>query len=246
VKWHRNIAKNFNRLSIGCTKVIDRQTIDGRATAYSERERDFTFAKNDIPNFTKFSVHVICSVTYTFTCSVLHCYALIMAALCNRAGHYIFVLWFLLSFFFSLLSFFLAYSQSLRIGCLPYFHMFEMCCMRLAKNTGHKKSPKNRYLRTVAQLYRAVSSQRRHIDNRKKLLNSNTFSTCLHNMVNFKPLTAEIGSLILGHHSKFQQVSRLGVITAPTSLTGGQPNFARCMAVSLAGTLYVHFVNSCP
>jgi len=105
VKWHRNIAKNFNRLSIGCTNVIDRQTTDGRATAYSERVRDFTFSKSDIPNFTKFSVHVICSLTYTFTCSVLHCYALIMAALCNTTGHYIFVLWFF-SFFLLLSSFF--------------------------------------------------------------------------------------------------------------------------------------------
>jgi len=37
------------------------------------------------------------------------------------------------------------------------------------------------------------------IDNRKKdLLNSNTFSTCHHNMVNFGPLTAEIGSGVWG------------------------------------------------
>ena len=42
----------------------------------------------------------------------------------------------------------------------------------------------------------------------------------------------------LGHPSKFQRVSRLGFVTAPTSLYGGQPNFARCLAVSWAGTLY--------
>jgi len=42
----------------------------------------------------------------------------------------------------------------------------------------------------------------------------------------------------LGHTSKFQQVSRLAFITAATSLTGGQPNFARCLAISWAGTLY--------
>jgi len=29
----------------------------------------------------------------------------------------------------------------------------------------------------------------------------------------------------LGHPSKFQRVSRLGFITVPTSLNGGQPNF---------------------
>ena len=38
-----------------------------------------------------------------------------------------------------------------------------MCCMRLVENTGRKKSPKIRYLGTIAQIYRAVSSQLRHI-----------------------------------------------------------------------------------
>jgi len=45
----------------------------------------------------------------------------------------------------------------------------------------------------------------------------------------------------LGHHSKFQRVSCLAFATAATSLSGGQPNFARCLVVSWAGTLYVHF-----
>jgi len=35
--------------------------------------------------------------------------------------------------------------------------------------------------------------------------------------------------------------TRLGFVTAPTSLNGGQPNFAQCLAVSWAGALYVHF-----
>jgi len=45
----------------------------------------------------------------------------------------------------------------------------------------------------------------------------------------------------LGHPSKFQRVSRLAFFTAATSFTGGQPNFARCLDVSWAGTLYIHF-----
>jgi len=44
-----------------------------------------------------------------------------------------------------------------------------------------------------------------------------------------------------GHPSKFQRVSHLGFVTAATSLNGGQPNFARCLAVSCAGILYMHF-----
>jgi len=45
----------------------------------------------------------------------------------------------------------------------------------------------------------------------------------------------------LGQPSKFQRVSRVGFVTAAMSLTGGQPNFAQCLAVSWAGTLYIHF-----
>jgi len=44
----------------------------------------------------------------------------------------------------------------------------------------------------------------------------------------------------LGHPGKFQRVSRRGFITAATSFTGGQRNFARCLAVSWVGTLYIH------
>jgi len=47
-------------------------------------------------------------------------------------GHYILQLWFL-SFFFLLLSFFLSYSQRTNAGLNS-----EMCCMRLAENTGRK------------------------------------------------------------------------------------------------------------
>ena len=98
---------------------------------------------------------------------------LIIAALRTRYGHYIFVLWFLLSFFFFLL-FFLALSQPPHIGCLPYSYTWcglsanlecrsEMCCTLLAANTGRKKVAKNRHLGTIAQLRRAISSQVRHV-----------------------------------------------------------------------------------
>jgi len=49
-----------------------------------------------------------------------------------------------------------------------------------------------------------------------------------------------------GHPSKFQRVSCLGFVTAPTSLNGGQPNFARCLA-SHALVYYVYiFGGTCP
>ena len=44
------------------------------------------------------------------------------------------------------------------------------------------------------------------------------------------------------HPSKFQQVSHLAFVTAPMSLNGGQPKFARSLAVSWTCTLYIHFL----
>jgi len=76
----------------------------------------------------------------------------------------------------------------------------------------------------------------------EKLSNSNISSTCPHNMANFGPLTAEIGPGVWDAPSKLQRVSRLAFVTAAMSLTGGQPNFARCLAVSWASALYyIHF-----
>jgi len=59
IKCRRNIAENYNRLSRvheRYRQTDDRQT-DGRATAYSEREREFRFA-NSIRNGTDVSVTV--------------------------------------------------------------------------------------------------------------------------------------------------------------------------------------------
>jgi len=38
-----------------------------------------------------------------------------------------------------------------------------MCCTWLAENTGRKNYAKNRHLRTIAQICRAISSQLRHV-----------------------------------------------------------------------------------
>jgi len=43
----------------------------------------------------------------------------------------------------------------------------------------------------------------------------------------------------LGHPSKFQGVLRRGFVTAPTSLNGSQPNFARYLAISWTGALHI-------
>jgi len=75
---------------------------------------------------------------------------------------------------FFLLSFFLAYSQRLQIGCLPYFYTWcgpsanlecrsEMCCMRLAGKAGPKNSPSGHHRTTLSGYIFATKAL---IDNR--------------------------------------------------------------------------------
>ena len=45
----------------------------------------------------------------------------------------------------------------------------------------------------------------------------------------------------MGHPGQFQRLSRLGFVTAATSLNESQLNFAPCSAVTWAGKLYIHF-----
>jgi len=52
---------------------------------------------------------------------------------------------------------------------------------------------------------------------------------------------------VFGASQQIQRVSRLGFVTAATSLAGGQPNFARYLAVSWAATVYIYIFGSfCP
>ena len=44
----------------------------------------------------------------------------------------------------------------------------------------------------------------------------------------------------LVHPRKFQRDSRIRFVNTPTSLTGSQPNLARCLAVSWADASYIH------
>jgi len=75
---------------------------------------------------------------------------------------------------------------------------------RLAGNTERKNDTKNRHLGTIAQLYRAVSTQLRHVSTiGKNFLSSNTSSICPRNMVIFGPLTVQIGSGVWGTPANF-------------------------------------------
>jgi len=93
--------------------------------------------------------------------------------------------------------------------------------MRLAENTGRKKSPKNRHLGTIAQLCRAMSSQQRHISTiGQNLISSNIFFTCSHNMVNFGALAAEIGTVVWGTPANFNGFRVLAALLHGTVVVG--------------------------
>ena len=106
-----------------------------------------------------------------------------------------------------------------------------MCCTRLAENTGHKNSPSAHHHTTLSC---HVFATKAYIDSRKNnWLNSNISSTSFHSMTNFGPLTTEIGWRVWAS----QQISTY----FPTSLNGGQPKFARCLAVSWDDVPCIHF-----
>jgi len=122
-----------------------------------------------------------------------------------------------------------------------------MCCTQLAAKSGRKNYAKNHHLRTIVQLCRAISSQVRHVSTiRKKLVKWQYLFHMSSQYGDLRPTNGWDLLASLGHPSKFQRVLRLGFVTAPTSLNRGQPNFARCLAVSCAGILYIHFWSSCP
>jgi len=121
-------------------------------------------------------------------------------------------------------------SQWPQIGCLPYFRTWcgpsanlecrsEMCCTRLAGNTGRKKSPFWHHRTTC----RAMSSELRHVSTiGKNLLNSNTSSTRPDNMVKVKfgPLTAEICWRVRGTPVNFNGFRVLAALLHGTLVVG--------------------------
>ena len=105
-----------------------------------------------------------------------------------------------------------------------------MRCTRLAANTGRKKSP-SRDHRTTLSGY--VFGTKAFIDNRKKnLLNSNTSSTCLDNMVNFSLLTAEICWRVWGTHANFSGFHVLAVLLHVTLVVGVSQTLRRWKEVA--------------
>ena len=105
--------------------------------------------------------------------------------------------------------------------------MSEMCCTRLAENTGRKKNRQFWHHRTT--LSGCIFAAEACIDNRKKKLSNNdTSSTCPHNIVNFGLLTAEISWRVWGTPANFNCFRVLAALLHGTLVVGRrrQPNFA--------------------
>ena len=157
---------------------------------------------------------------------------LIMAALHSRCGHYIFILWFLLSFFPRLTSavgdwmyayFYTWCGLSANLECRS-----ETCCAPLAEiqdaKYRHKKSPSGHHPTTLSGYIFATKAC---IDNRKKSFVKQQY--LLHMSLQYGELRPTSGwdrFVSLGHPCKFQRVSRLGSVTVRYSSSGRQPNFA--------------------
>ena len=155
-----------------------------------------------------------------------------MAALWNRAGHYIFcpVVSFFLSFFF------LFSSPNLSGRRLDVYHTAtqcglsanlecrsETCCTRLAENTGRKNSPSGHHRATLSGYIFATKA---HIDNRKNIVKQQCIPHMSLQYGELWPTSRWDLLATLGHSSKFQRVSRLGSVTARNSGSGRQPNVA--------------------
>jgi len=96
--------------------------------------------------------------------------------------------------------------------------MSEMCCTRLAENTGRKKSPVWHHRTTLSGCIFAAEAC---IDNRKKnFQNSDISFTCPHNMVNFGLLTAEICWRVCGTPANFNGFRVLAALLHGTLVVG--------------------------
>jgi len=93
-----------------------------------------------------------------------------------------------------------------------------MCCTLLAENTGCKKSPFWHHGTTLSGCIFAAEAC---IDNLKKnLLNTDTSSTCPHNMVNVGLLMAEICWRVWGTPTNFNGFCILAAMLHGTLVVG--------------------------
>jgi len=96
--------------------------------------------------------------------------------------------------------------------------VLRVACWKFRTQKIAKKSLSGHY-RTIS--LGCIFAIKACIENRKKiLLNSDTSSACPHNMVNFGPLTAEIGLEVLGTPANFNELRVLAALLHGTLVVG--------------------------
>ena len=148
----------------------------------------------------------------------------------------------------------MAYSQQLQIWCLPYFHTWcglsanlecrsQMCCTRLSENTGcnnyAEKSPSVHHRTTLPG---SIFATKALLSIGRKLVKQQYLLHMSSQYDELRPINIwnRLASLVHGTPIYFNGFVTLGFVTAPTSLSRAQPNFAQCLAVSWGGTLYIY------
>jgi len=100
--------------------------------------------------------------------------------------------------------------------------------------------------RRNARIASAVLATKARIANRKKMFsNRPTSSTCPHNMANFGPLTAEIGSGVWDTPANFNGFRVFASLLQPRRSPEANQTLHESLTVSWAATLYI-FGGSCP
>jgi len=99
--------------------------------------------------------------------------------------------------------------------------IYNACLKCAARGSLEIQDAKNRHLRTIAQLCRAISSELRHVSTIGKIfLNSNSSFICPANMVNFGLLTADICWRVLGTPANFNGFRVLATLLHGTLVVG--------------------------
>jgi len=138
-------------------------------------------------------------------------------------------------YFCPVVSFF--FFSSSNLSGLAYFYTWcglsanlecrsEMCCTRLAENTERKNDTKNFHLRSIRHLSGWIFTTTACIDNRKQLVKQQYLIHMSPQYGKLRPTSGWDSFGSLQHPSRFQQVSRLGIVTAWHSCSWHQPNFA--------------------
>jgi len=145
-----------------------------------------------------------------------------MATLCSRCGHYIFALWFLLSFYLFFPRLISAVTDWMSTILPALVQIKDAGLKRAARGSLKIQDAKIRHLRTITQLYRAISLQLRQVltIEKKNLLNSNISPTRPYNMVNFGLLAAEIVTIVWGTPANFNGFHVLAALLHDTLVVG--------------------------